>query len=113
MAGDPLPPHFQLKNTATTDDGNMINARFNNKIPHVRGQWVFGKVVERGCTANCNLKAGMDSVEFSKYLQQAIMPLYPYSQYIPGKRVMIIVDSGPGIYDRDMLVALRARGSIL
>ena len=69
MANDTFPTNFQLKNTATTDDGNRINANFNNEVPHVRGQWGFGKVVERGCTANCNLKAGMDSVEFSKYLQ--------------------------------------------
>ena len=110
VAGDPLPPYFQLKSTATTDDGNRINAHFNNEVPHVRGQWGFGMVVERGCTANCNLKARMHSVEFSKYLQQAIMPLYPDSQYITGKRVLIIVDSGLGRYDRDMLVVLRARG---
>ena len=99
VAGDPLPPHFQLKITATTDGGNRINAHFNNEIPHVRGQWVFGKVVERGCTANCNLKSGMDSVKFSKYLQQEIMPLYPDSQDIPGKRVILIVDSVPGLGD--------------
>ena len=52
-------------------------------------------------------------MEFSKYLQQAIMPLYPDSQDIPGKRVLIIVDSGPGRYDRDMLAALRSRGFYL
>ena len=49
-------------------------------------------------------------MEFSKYLQQAIMPLYPDSQDIPGKRVLLIVDSGPGRYDREILVELRARG---
>ena len=113
VAGDPLPPHFQLKSTSTTDDGKRINAHFNNEIPHIRGQWGFGNVVERGCTANCNLKSGMDSEKFSKYLQQEIMPLYPDSQDIPGKRVLIIVDSGPGRYDRDMFMALRARGLYL
>ena len=66
-------------------------------------------MVERGCTANCNLKAGLDSVEFSKYLQQAIIPLYPDSQDIPGKMVIIIVGSVTGRYDREILVVLRAR----
>ena len=98
--GDPFPPHFQLKSTATTDYGKRINSHFNNEIPHVRGQWCFGKVVEIGCTENCNSKAGMNSVEFSKYLQQAIMAMYPDSQDIPGKRVIIIVGSVPGRYDR-------------
>ena len=48
MAGDPLPLQFQLKSTATTDDGKRIHDHINNEIPHVRGQWGFGKVVERG-----------------------------------------------------------------
>ena len=43
VAGDPLPPHFQLKITATTDDGKRLNAHFNNEIPHVKGQWGFGR----------------------------------------------------------------------
>ena len=89
VAGDPLPPYFQLKSTATTDDCNRINANFNNEVPHVRGQWGFGKVVERGCTANCNLKAGMDSVKILKYSQQAIMTMYPDSQDITGNRVEV------------------------
>ena len=42
VVGDPFPPHFQLKITATIDDGKIINANFNKKIPHVRGQWGFG-----------------------------------------------------------------------
>ena len=67
-------------------------------------------MVEIGCTSNCNLKTGMDSVEFSKYLQQAIIPLYPDSQDIPGRTVILIVDSVPGRNDRDMIAALRARG---
>ena len=65
MAVDTLPMHFQLKSTATTDDGKRINDHFNNKIPRVRGQWDFGKVVERGCNANCNLKSGMVFLDFS------------------------------------------------
>ena len=62
MAGDPLPPHFQLKITATTEYGQRINAHSNNEIPHVRVHYRFGGVVEIGCTANYNLKYGIDSV---------------------------------------------------
>ena len=61
----------------------------------------------------CNAKAGMDTVEFSKYLQTSIMPLYPYAQDTPGKIFLIIVDSGPGRLDLDMLATLRARGFYL
>ena len=41
------------------------------------------------------------------------MPLYTDSQYILGKRVLIIVYSGRGKYDREIVVALRARGLYL
>ena len=58
---------------------------------------------------NCNAKAVMGDVEFSKYLQKFVMPLYPDAQGTPGKRVLIIVDSGPGRIDLDMLATLRAR----
>ena len=41
------------------------------------------------------------------------MPLYPDAQDTPGKIVLIIVDSGPGRLDLDMLATLRARGFYL
>ena len=41
------------------------------------------------------------------------MPLYPDSQDIPGNSVLIIVDSGPGRYDIEIIVELRARGFYL
>ena len=41
------------------------------------------------------------------------MPLYPDAQDTPRKRVLIIVDSGPGRIDLDMLETLRARGFYL
>ena len=66
------------------------------------------EVVDNECTVNCNVKAGMDAVEFSKYLQTSVMPLYPDAQDTPRKRVLIIVDSGPGRLDLDMLATLRA-----
>ena len=55
----------------------------------------------------------MDAVEFSMYLQTSVMPLYPDAKETPGKIVLIIVDSGPGRLDLDMLATLRARGFYL
>ena len=62
---------------------------------------------------NCNSKAVMDAVEFSMYLQTSIMPLYPDAKDTPCKRVLIIVDSGTGRLDLDMLATLRVRGFYL
>ena len=72
------------------------------------GTYGCGKVVENECTVNFITKAGMDAVESSKYLQTSAMPLYPDAQDTPGKRVLIIVDIGPGRLDLDMLATLRA-----
>ena len=77
------------------------------------GTYGCGKVVENECTVNFNSKAGMYAVEFSMYLQTSVMLLYPDAQDTPGKIVLIIVDSGPGRLDLDMLATLRARGFYL
>ena len=52
----------------------------------------------------------MDTVEFQKYLEDAICPLYPEASDIPGNQVLFILDSGPGRKDLKLLASLRARG---
>ena len=62
-------------------------------------------------TANCNVKAGMDVVEFCKYVEECIVPLYPDTCCDePGKRVLLLVDSGPGRMQVKMLARLRLKG---
>ena len=75
--------------------------------------WGFGKETRRGGTLNCNVTAGMDGAEFFKYLEQSVVTLFPDARNIPGKRVMIIVDSGPGRNNKKLLSLLRARGFIV
>ena len=62
---------------------------------------------------NCNAKAGMEAIEFLKYFQTSDMPLYPDAQDTSVKRVLIMVDIGPGRLDLDMLAKLRACGFYL
>ena len=95
VSGSPLPPRFQLKITAR-EYNNTIDTNFLKYLPKIVGTYGCEKVVENECTVNCNAKAGMDAVEFSKYFQTSDMPLYPDAQDTPGKRVLIIVDIGPG-----------------
>ena len=95
VAGSPLPPHFQLKGNAR-EDNNTIDTKSLKYLPKIVGTYGCGKVLDNECTANCNAKACMDAVEFSNYLQKSVMPIYPDTQDTPGKRVLIIVDSGPG-----------------
>ena len=112
VAGLPLPPHFQIKITAR-EDNKTIDTKFLKYLPNIVGTYGCGKVVENECTVNCNAKSGIDAVEYSKYLQTSAMPLCPDAQDTPGNKVLIIVDSGPGRLDLDMLATLRARGFYL
>ena len=67
VEGSPLPPHFQLKSTAR-EDNKTNDTKFIKYLPKIVGTYGCGKLVDNECTVNCNSKAGMDAVEFSKYL---------------------------------------------
>ena len=54
-----------------------------------------------------------DEVEFEKYVMNSIVPLYPDSDDVPGKRVMIKVDSGPCRLNARLVARLRLLGFYL
>ncbi len=60
-----------------------------------------------------NAKGGMDDVEFGKYVKNLLVPLFPDSGDVPGKRVIIKVDSGPGRLNVELLASLRILGFYL
>eukprot|EP00536_Pseudo-nitzschia_multiseries_P003558 jgi/Psemu1/8094/gm1.8094_g len=64
-------------------------------------------------TVNCNQAAGMDSVEFRKYFETSIMPLFPDAQPAKGKYVCFIVDSSPGRSDPELHQLMSAKGFLL
>ena len=111
--GQALPPHFQLCTAAQTVETQAINFDCFLKAPGIKGTWGCGEETVKYVTFGCNKKGGMDSEELNKYLTQAIMPLYPDAADVPGKRVMIKIDSGPGRNNEEMLVSLRLRGFYL
>ena len=51
-------------------------------------------------------KGGMDEDEFEKYLLNSIVPLYPNAKNMPGYRVLLKVDSGPGRMNIRLLTKL-------
>ena len=53
-----------------------------------------------------NEKGGMDEDEFEKYLLNSIVPLYPDAKNMPGNRVLLKVDSGPGRMNIRLLTKL-------
>ncbi len=55
------------------------------------------------CTIGLNEKGGMNDEEFDKYINNSIVLLYPDLEDMPGKQVLLKVDSGPGRNGRDLL----------
>jgi hypothetical protein len=43
-----------------------------------------------------NKKGGMNDDEFNKYIDNSIVPLFPNLEDLPGKCLLLKVDSGPG-----------------
>ena len=112
VKGWPLPVHLQVKSEAQAEN-IKISLKFLKGSQSVRGKFGFSEMKEAGMTLGANPKAGMDMKEFAKYLFSTIVPLYPDASDRPGKRVAIIVDSGPGRVNAEMLARLRIRGFYL
>ncbi len=58
-------------------------------MKNMRGKYGHNVVKKFPCTFGLNKKGGMDKEEFEKYILYSILPLYPDSLDIPGKRVLI------------------------
>ena len=106
------PVHLQVKSDAQTEN-IRLSLDFSKDSRRVQGVYGFGKLQEIEMILGSNSKAGIDGKEFAKYLFVTILPLYPDSADIPGKRIAVIVDSGPGRLNSDMLARLRVSWNLL
>jgi hypothetical protein len=108
-----LPEHFHLKTLARTNEGQGLSIDWFCATKHVLG--TFGIPTRRPlpCTFGMNESAGMNAVELDKYMKNAIPPLYPDIADVPGKRVWLKVDRGPGRLNVEMLADLRLQGLYL
>ena len=59
----------------------------------IYGKFGYNEVKEFGVTANYHVKAGMDVVEFCKYVEECIVSLYPDAKDVAGKRVLLILST--------------------
>ena len=109
-AGECVPPHFQLPTSATAEEREKIRFKFLTHTLDKCGR--FGCAEERiwPCTIGMNEKGGMTDDEFEIYIDNSIIPLYPDLKDMPGKHVLLKVDSGPGRNGRELLVKCRFRG---
>lgn len=76
---------------------------------YIYGQWGFEDVQRKPVTIGMNIKGGMDGEELKKYILNNIVPLFPDAEDVPGKRVLLKVDSGPGRNNMIMLPELRCK----
>ena len=111
--GESLPPHFQFGTAAKSTELMKIRAEVDRFLVKVKGKFGFEEERELPCTVAMNEKGGMDEKEFRLYCLNSIVPLYPDAEDLPGKRVMIKVDSGPGRLNKDLLAELRLLGFYL
>jgi hypothetical protein len=112
-AGEPYPPHFQLKTAAQTDDGQKLSVDWFANCKSVVAKHGFEERTTLPCTFGMNDRGGMNSVELDKYMRGSILPMYPDIADTPGKRVIMKVDSGPGRMNVEMLARLRVQGLYL
>ncbi len=103
-AGNCMPPHFQLPTSAMAEEREKVRYEFLTHILDTQGR--FGCAEERSWprTIGMNKKGGMTDKELKKYINNSIVPLYPNLEDMPGKRVLLKVDSGPGCNGRDLLL---------
>jgi hypothetical protein len=95
-AGEPLPPHFQLKSLAQSAELQRMSTSWFKNTHSILVKFGYKEKQERPCTFGMNEKAGMNSIELDKYIANSILPLFPDMEDVAGKRVLLKVDSGPG-----------------
>ena len=70
--------NIQTKSNAQLENKKVnINVFKHKHVSSVKGAFGFGAVTDVGMTLGANPKAGMDTIEFAKYLNTKIVPLYP------------------------------------
>ena len=111
--GEALPPHFQFQTSATSEDREKMRLELVEFTPKVLGKFGCNDEREWVCTFGMNPKGGMDDEQFEKYVEGSLFPLYPDAEDVPGKRVILAPDSGPGRANLELLAKLRLNGFYL
>jgi hypothetical protein len=106
-----LPPHFQLRTSATAQEREKLRTDVALHMPNIRARFGHADIVLYPCTFGVNKKGGMNTEQLCEYITH-IRHLCPDTVDAPGKRILIKVDCGPVRYDEDLLVWARTQGII-
>ncbi len=112
-AGEAIPPHFQFMTSAQSEDAMRMRMDMAEYFPDILCKFGRETALPTAISYGMNEKGGMDEKEFEKYIKNSILHLYPDACDVPGKRVIIKVDSGPGRLNTELLAELRLLGFYL
>jgi hypothetical protein len=112
-AGEAIPPHFQFSTSLKSKETQRVNVNSFAFFPNVKGMFGTSELNEWCVKIGMNEKGGMDDVEFPKYFFNSIVPLFPDSNDVIGKRMVVKVNSGPGRLQENVLAEARTHGFIV
>ena len=111
--GEAIPWHFQFSMASKSKDTQRLNVTSITYFPKIKGKFGNSDFKEWPVTIGMNEKGGMDDVEFRQYFLNSIVPLFPDSDNVNGKRVMVKVDCRPGRLQDNFLAKVRTLGFVI
>jgi hypothetical protein len=109
-AGEAIPPHFQFMTLAQSNDKMQLRMDMVEYFPDILCKFERETAQPTVISHSMNEKGGIDEVGFEKYIKNLITHLYPDACNVPGKHVLIEVDSRPRQLNTELLAELRLLG---
>ena len=95
-AHEALPPLFVFPSTAKLPENYRLRWTLLESFPQVEGQYGYSKRRHFDVGFAINQKGGTNEELFEKFVCEHVMSLYPDAQDVPGKRLLLQTDTGPG-----------------
>ena len=114
-SGEKFPEHFQLPSDAQLDNQGF-GIDFIEDMHSTRGRYLNHTIAGRlfSSTYGVNEKGGMNKDDFGEYIMKNFVPLVINDcADVDGKRVVLLVDGGPGRTNEEMLIKLKLLGIYL
>jgi hypothetical protein len=111
--GECVPPHWQIPTTATAVEREKVRVDFIRHFMKTCGRFGCKEVREWSATIGMNKKGEMNDDEFNMYMDNSIIPLFPDLKDVPGKRMLLKVDSSPGWNRTALLLKVHFQGVYL
>ena len=105
-----MPPCVQFPTRAKDLKRCKLHCGLLESLRQVQGRFGYSASRWHDTGFGMNPKGGMGKASFFKYITEFVFRLYPDAADVPGKRVMIKIDSGPGRMYPELQQRLRARG---